>query len=89
MTGRFDKELTGVHVYSWTDEYDDGSVYRHELVLIGQEVLFGTQRPTDGEWVNMTVRNPERFGPLDWGTPAQRDQQWRAWVDNFMKGVEA
>lgn len=82
------QNLTGLLSCRWTDDYGDGSSYTHELVLIGREVMFRTQRPADGVWVDTMVRNPERFGPLDATDSKALLRQWRAWVDNFIEGDE-
>ena len=76
--------LTGHLGAEWVTQHD-GVTYRHQLVLIDRTVLFGVSvdnRP----WVNTTVRNPERFGPLpEPGSGSRGYPIWQSWVTEFLR----
>lgn len=63
------REVTNPDVvgWEWEDTYPDfEGVYYHQIVwLKGTDNLFyGTKAPTNPskQWVNCSIRNPERFG---------------------------
>jgi hypothetical protein len=51
--------------WEWEDTYPEfEGVYYHQIVWIrGTSVLwYSTKAPTTGKWVNVEIREPERFG---------------------------
>lgn len=67
--------LDGTPAAEWSTETAD-----YQLVGWPSKVLLGCKPKSTGEWSNIWVVEPERFGPF--GTPTE----FKAWVEAFTLG---